>query len=221
MKRRVFFVIILISVLRFESFSQTAFENTLSLYQSKTGDQLLPFTGKKFMDPNYRYEDDQHMFFQSEEWQNGTLWYNDLKYINLSLKLDLVNDELILKDNYKSIELPKNYVEGFTINQHTFQKVNLSEGNFIYLQILAKNDKKVLFKKEQKKIEEDISRAAEGVKRSIKIKTYYFLQTSEGIFPLKTKKDFTNRLSSSFSKKNFQEEREKYLIQLLNNPSID
>ena len=68
-------------------------------------------------------------YFDSKDWQTGTVVYDGIQYENLMLLYDLVKDKLVLKrhDGF-GIEVRSEKVSHFTINNHHFIGVQETKG---------------------------------------------------------------------------------------------
>ncbi|WP_304235141.1 hypothetical protein [Jiulongibacter sediminis] len=199
------------------AFAQTAFENTLKLYQSEIGQQAHIYSGKQYKGYSFRIQNNAHAYFLSADWQKGRLWYKGLEYTDLSLKLDLVKQKLILKDDYRMIELATDLIDKFEIEEITFLKVSDSEKDPFFYQVLAENDESKLLKLTRKIIQEDITRAVEGVKRSIETENQYFINKEGALIPINKKKEAVAILGKEYSKKDFRTRPDEYLIELFKN----
>jgi hypothetical protein len=117
------------------------------------------FSGDEYVE-NYRVLNDRHKFFDSPNFNVGSIVYEGQPYFNLQLKYDLFEDQLLLKHQTPSISptlIVDSYkVSSFEINGHQFkniqQLINGSSKPLGFLEIILTNDSLVLYKKLKKRI---------------------------------------------------------------------
>jgi hypothetical protein len=120
-------------------------------------------------------------YFGSEEWQTGSVVYDNVLYTNLSMKYDLVADEVIVlhPNNYFGVTLSKEKVSAFDIGNQSF--IYLPRKNAYSLKpgyyALAASGIVSLLIKETKKIAEEISNEVNS--SFVDNKEYYVLQNGE------------------------------------------
>jgi hypothetical protein len=194
--------------------AQSAFENTLKLYQSEIGQKAQIYSGSQYKGYSFRIQNNAHAYFLSADWQKGKLWYNGLQYTDLLLKLDLVKQKLILKDDYRMIELASGMIDSFEINGNKFVILMTADKVSSFFEVLAKNGQTLLLKHYHKTIQEDITRAVEGVKRNISVENKYFLFKDDKLIALNKKKDAIAIFGKTFSKKDFKAKPDQHFIEL-------
>lgn len=212
-------VIFLLYLLTRTALAQSAFENTLKLYQSEVGQIAQIYSGKQYKGYSFRIENNAHAYFLTSGWHMGNLWYNGLQYVDLSLKFDLVKQKLILKDDYRMIELSSEFIDRFEIEGHNFIRLFGENKDPNLFEVLARKGQKQLLKQHRKTIQEDITRAVEGVKRNIMIQNEYFVYDSN-LISVNKKKEVTVVFGQGFSKKAFKANPDQYLVELFKNQSV-
>ena len=102
-------------------------------------------------------------YFGSGEWQKGSVIYKGIKLENVTMRLDVVTDELLIQypDQISAVILDKNYVKQFALAGHNFHKITADSTQDVtvsgYYEKL--NDGlAVAYAKRKKIIQENISR---------------------------------------------------------------
>lgn len=99
----------------------TFFDNLVGLESTKL------YNGNRYYDL-YKVSEDNHNFFNSPEYVKGNVIYDNESFYNIDLKYDALKDVLVSKlDDEKSfvnLELIKQKVKQFTINNHHFINVD-------------------------------------------------------------------------------------------------
>lgn len=117
------------------------------------------FNGLQYYD-KFQVKSDKHQFFKHKFFIYGSLLYNEQPYFDISLKYDVLADELLAK-NLEVINAPitllnKQFVDQFELNGHQFRNLefNLKEDKRItgFFEILLENKGISVFKKHTKKI---------------------------------------------------------------------
>lgn len=94
-----------------------------------TGDQSV-FNGLQFVDI-YRSDREDFRYFKLPGYQKGDILYVGQDYYNLDMKYDLVDDRVIVMSkgelNFLDIQLIREKVEHFQIQNHNFVFYNASE----------------------------------------------------------------------------------------------
>jgi hypothetical protein len=116
-------------------------------------------------------------YFESNEWQKGSVTYNNVLYKDLLLKYDQLKDELIVlhPNNFFALTLQSERVQSFTIGNHEFlyvpqnNKTGLKQSGFYHLLV---NGKLSVLVKRSKTIEEKTS--ANGIERNVIPKEQFY-----------------------------------------------
>ena len=101
-----------------------------------------------------------HKYYLTSEFLVGDVVYDDQPYFDIKMKYDIYNDELIVKlpirSGFSVIQLVKEKIEVFTINNRPFIRISersresLSEDHLGFYEILFKSDRIILYKKYKK-----------------------------------------------------------------------
>lgn len=102
-----------------------AVKNAIDYYNSVFAEQLHLYNGKEYVDYSRPFEEGQPYFLNSY-WNKGTVTYSGNNYSDVSIKYDLVSDDVIILASNKifKIRLLKENVARFSIAGHSF--INLS-----------------------------------------------------------------------------------------------
>ncbi|RYG38039.1 MAG: hypothetical protein EOO01_29865 [Chitinophagaceae bacterium] len=157
------------------AFHQQALHHVIKLYKDSLSESLQLYSGTEFT-AAYR-SSAGHPFFESTEAQPGDVIYNEIRYPGMSLKYDLVNDELVFINpgNDLNIILINQKVNGFTIRDHLFIHVRegVKETRFPgegFYELLYNGPVQVLLKRS--KLLRDAARP-EDPARFLQLNTYY------------------------------------------------
>lgn len=97
---------------------------------------------------------DKHKFFLSSNYLIANLNYEDEQYFGIEIKYDVFEDEILVKLN-TYIQLPKDQISSFSINEHSFTNINdkIATKNNLegFYEILLKNSLFNLYIKHKKK----------------------------------------------------------------------
>jgi hypothetical protein len=92
----------------------------VSQYTKERGGQAELYYGIEHI--GYSSKIEGFAYFQSPDWQKGSVVYNEVLYTDISLKYDMVADELVVlhANNYFPITLVSEKVQSFSIAGHDF-----------------------------------------------------------------------------------------------------
>ncbi len=87
------------------------------------------YLGKEYKE-NYKFKNGKHKFFEFNGFQKGSVVYNDQPYYGILLKLDVFENELLVKlpveKGIAAFTLIKDEVASFTIGNNRFIKIPLN-----------------------------------------------------------------------------------------------
>lgn len=153
------------------------------------------FEGEAYYDV-YNVRNDRHQFFESSRFQIGSATYNGQTYFNLTLKYDIFNDNVIVKNKevywvppmtFDSNLLPKFSIGG---NEFVNFKKSISDGDSGFFEIILKSNTYSLLKKHKKKL--FIKTENEILYHEFKDDYNYYLQKGAAFFKLKTAKELNS-----------------------------
>lgn len=176
---------------------QKSIEAVIDFYHQKQGPGSNLFNGPE-VDPYALNFYQSTPYFKDSSFMRGTVFYDQVEYRNVSLRYDLVRDDLILLhfDTIHQISLLKEKVDWFYLSGHHFINLNpdtintdLKEG---YYDELFKGKVSLLMKR-AKIAEEKIESGAVYLK--ISPKSSFYLLKDGTYFRIKNKNDLIRKLA--------------------------
>lgn len=162
----------------------------------------MPIFNGKIYNNHPKFKENKHAFFQSDHYAKGGIVYDGIFYPELSIKYDIIRDELLLlaPDHIEGIVLQQEHVNSFTLYEHQFINIKpetslkgISAG---YYDLLYKG-KICLLVKRQKEITEKIE---ERVENFISSKDSYYLLKDSSYQQISSKQDLLRLLKSTNDK---------------------
>jgi hypothetical protein len=186
-----------------------AIDYAVGLYEESAGIQNGLNNGTRYAIFPYKLEG--YPFFEAAGWSTGSITYEGMCYKGVQLMLDLVTGEVIVpyKDTY--MQLHKERIDSFTINQHHFVRISedtakaLDMAAGFYEQLYNNNDLQVLAKYSKNIQEEEIMNEKQHVVYS---KQSYYLRMGDKFHSADNERLVLNALKdknkdiSEFIKKN-------------------
>ena len=158
-----------------------AVANAIRVFANATGNQAGFYNGIQYRRyPNFIHSGQP--FFIADSLIAGTLTYNGVRYENVRLQLDEVNDELITTDlqGDNLVQLYKPKVGAFSIGPAAF--VNLTSASYPdagYYRVLYNGKSQVLVK-EKKSIQVKHGETNAETVRSVDASVDYYMKTAKG-----------------------------------------
>jgi hypothetical protein len=174
-------------------FYQKAVSNVVTGYHTAIADGSALFNGPKYSDwPKFR--DGGHAFFNTIIPSNCSIVYDKVFYPNVYLMYDEISGLVIVQDATRRIQLETDKVAEFTIWDNHFVHLKKDSSTTAampdgFYQILYESKAHRLLKREEKRVEEDIRSASEGIIRSILTKKLYFIQKKDVYYAVANKDD--------------------------------
>jgi hypothetical protein len=142
---------------------------------------------------------DGHPFFESPSPITGSIVYEGILYENVPLQFDMINELIIIRspDQRYQIQLFNERITGFDLLDHHFIRLikDSSNSDLIssgFYELLYERGTSV-FKKEKKKINENVSATA-GVTRTVLINDLFYLKKNGKYYYVKNKGAMMNIL---------------------------
>ena len=112
------------------SFRQEAISNLIQYYHTIIGLQAHLYNGPEYI-AYPRPFTEGHQFFQTDTFENGSVSYDGLQYLNVALKLDIIRDELVMLHplNRFSVNLIKEKIDSFSFAGHSFTNIRDSRSD--------------------------------------------------------------------------------------------
>ena len=105
-----------------------SFINAKAFFQNEIKEDAHLYTGKEFI--KYSVNIKGHPFFETDQMQTGTIFYDGTLYENVPLLFDIVSKQVIINryhDNLK-IKLLNQKIKYFTLAGHRFENIFSAEG---------------------------------------------------------------------------------------------
>lgn len=145
----------------------------------------------------YRTINERHKFFNSSDFQVGTLVYDEEFYPNVELKYDLFDDQLLFNAGYNfsvpTIVLFKDKVQRFTLGSQQFLQVNSGSTTDEfkgYFEVLMEKSGILLLKKNKKKRFKRIR--GKTIYYEFEAEAYYVMHYKDAYYRIDSKKDIAN-----------------------------
>jgi hypothetical protein len=140
-------------------FYSAAFSNAVDKFHQFRGDQSDLYNGIQFI--GYPKIVNGFPFFNSDNWETGTVLYDSILYSNINLKYELVKDQVVVRHpgDMNMILLFSPRIKSFTLGDKYFVYINQDDRNMLhtgFYQLLYKGPISV-FAKRVKIISETIT----------------------------------------------------------------
>ncbi len=155
----------------------------VALYQQFVDPPTGLYNGRMYVDYAYSIKEGSP-FFMDADFNTGSVIYDGVLYENVPLLYDVAAEELVIKDPFEiyKLSLINERVSSFLVLGHKFERL---EQNSLNQSVISTGFYDVLYdgnisvyKKEKKRIQEDVS-FSEGLKRFIvETNAYYFKKDS-------------------------------------------
>lgn len=192
-----------------DSSASLAVKNAVTFYNTVFTEQLHLYNGKEYVDYPQAFDEGQP-YFLHDGWNKGTVNYNGNTYTNVSLKYDLVSDDLVILafNKVSKIRLVKENVARFTLAEHSFIHIigdSLRTGNMDpgFYHVIA-DGRVALLARRTKNIQTYLK---ETVELKVFNKEHYYLKKNSAYFPVNTKNDLFDQLGDK------KKELQKYIKQ--------
>ncbi len=193
--------------------SEPAFKNAVAFYNNSFGPDLHLFSGKEYLDYNFRFSQG-HPYFQTTTFSKGTITYQGSTYEEVPMLYNLETDNVIILNHSGTakIQLIKEKVSSFSLSGHSFINICndslLSQGlRYGFYDILA-TGKTTLLARRTKNIQ---IVAQDIVEIKVLAKDYFYLQNNNIYSVIRSKKGLLNLLS----------DRKKEIRQFVKQNNID
>lgn len=212
------------------AFSQTNSENNIyETYDKIVGlDNTGLYNGTEFTDA-FLNTDGSYRYFKGFDYSKGSVIYNGQKYVNVSLKYDLLEDNLLVRsdDNLSifNVKLIPEFVNSFSIYNNNFVRLtstnlNISGSGFFESAYIGK-DLSLYIKHTKKKKDKALK---SGIQYKFSEVNFYVLKTNGKYHLVNSEKDIEKILPEkkeeirSFSKSYnalYKSNRDSYMAKLV------
>jgi hypothetical protein len=169
----------------------TAVKNIIATYHKNIGDQTGKYNGSQNAGYTVSFYEG-HPYFFKHELSKGSITYDNVVFDNIELLYDEAKDWVILQDSTHRIQLVSQRLQGFTIFDQPFVRLEKDANTPIlasgFFQLLYDGDIK-LYKKEVKIITEKFTYTPELSVLFEKV-NYYYIKKGNRFYPIVKKKDF-------------------------------
>ena len=166
--------------------------NAISYYHNVVGEQSGLYTGLRH-EP-YLSGISGSAYFQTDQWQQGSVVFDQVVYRNIPMLYDVVRDELVILSPGKQvgINLVSNRIDRFFLFGHTFINVTANRSiNGFY--DLLRNGKTAVLVKRKKIIQENTS--GKDILRRFLSEDKYYLRKGDEYFAIRSMKNILDALN--------------------------
>ena len=202
-----------------------AINNVIATYHKNIGDQTGKYNGSQNVAYTVSFYEG-HPYFFKHELSKGSITYDNVIFENVDLLYDEAKDWVILQDSTHRIQLVSQRLQGFTIFDQPFVRLEKDANTPIvssgFYQVLY-DGKVKLYKKEVKIITEKFTNTPE-LKVLFEKLNYYYIKKAGRFYPIVKKKDFLKILNDkgkeltefiSDEKLNFRKDKDNTLTKLV------
>jgi hypothetical protein len=105
-----------------------ATDHAKNIYLQSTKDHSNLYNGKEYIAFKKKMPEVGTLFFHSDDWMEGTVFYDGELYDNAPMRLDLLHEKLLVENkSHGQIELISEKVKYFALDGHTFLGSNNNE----------------------------------------------------------------------------------------------
>jgi hypothetical protein len=105
------------------TFVEAAVKNVTRLYTHSIKGQTILYNGSEYREPEQT--DEEHPFFESNDWVYGSVTYFGEKFDNVPLLYDICTQKVVTENYYNAQEVALVYekLSQFSLSSHTFIKI--------------------------------------------------------------------------------------------------
>jgi hypothetical protein len=207
------------------SFLIRAKENTVNLYQQQLGNRSGLINGSQYLGYSFSFASG-HPYFYNDTSNTGSILYDKVDYHDIQLRYDEIAEVVICFQTYRSVQLISEKIAWFNILNHHFERIvqdslNATIPKTGFYERLFQG-KISVYKKETKKIQEDLRPMGSDIIRTIETKTLYLIKKNNAYYPVNNKKSLLNIYSDKkneidrYIKKNkfkYKKNKENMIVQ--------
>ncbi len=208
-------------------FVKAAVEQAKEVYDLSTQHYSHLYNGKEYIAFKKKMPEVGTPFFQSEEWEEGKVFYEGELYEKVSMRYDLLQEKLVIEHKGQGeIELISELIKYFVIAGHTFARLDDKMGNKTspnpgFYDELYSNTSKVYAKR--LKVTEERIETQVSIILTFKEKNSYYILKNGSYYSVSNKssalKVFGDQKSAirkfiSKNKINFRNNRESALVKI-------
>jgi hypothetical protein len=173
-------------------FYKTSINNTVQIFHQNISKQSGIYNGKQYGGYPFSFKEG-HPFFLTEEFNTGSLVYDNIGYPDLQLLYDELSDVVIFQNKERRIALLNERISSFSILNYNFVRIVVADTDHVtplktgFYNLLYDGKTQVL-KQEVKKMIEEAKSSVEGVYHFIQIKNLYYIKKEGKYYSIKNKK---------------------------------
>jgi len=116
--------------------AESALRATIKLYDLAMGENSHLYNGREFINPFEKKEAKGHIYFITDDWQDGFILYAGQLYEHVSLRFDVFQNKVIVEHprSHREIELDSKKISYFGLNEQRFVRLTSPTEGF-YAQI--------------------------------------------------------------------------------------
>lgn len=173
----------------------SSFQRAVNLYHRFLSPETGLYDGSEYAyNAYYPFTiNEGHPFFQSKNFDTGSVFYNNVLYEKVPLLFDIIKEEVLIHDPTRIyiIRLNNESIRWFTIWGHTFIRLKMDSNNNTLLHtgfydVLYKGNT-VLYKKVSKIFKEN-SASSTGINKYVVELDEYFIKKNKKYYKVKNKK---------------------------------
>ncbi len=105
--------------------AESALRSTIKLYDLAMGENSHLYNGREFINPFERKEANGHIYYITDEWQDGFIYYAGQLYEHVSLRFDVFQNKVIVEHprSHREIELDSKKISSFGLNGLKFVRL--------------------------------------------------------------------------------------------------
>jgi hypothetical protein len=173
-----------------------ATQNAKTIFYQSLGDASPLYNGQQYAGYPFRFTEG-HPFFSSDEPLNGSVFYDGIRFDNLPLQFDELQNTVLLMDPRHPIELINSKIAGFSLAGHQFthllnDTLNMNAPSEGFYEVLYAGPSTV-YKKETKN-KQEVIRSAEGVQYFIERKLRYYITKGNRYYAVNNRNDLADVL---------------------------
>jgi hypothetical protein len=172
------------------AFLARAQQNAMKIYVAAIGDQANLYNGVQYLDYVTSADTEGHPYFKSDDFADGSVYYDSGLYSNIPMMYDLIKDKLVLDQPFShfKMELISEKVKSFDLSGHHFERLarakNDSSISTGFYDLLYNGNVKVYAKRHKERKETALST---GIKVEYLDKDQLFIYKDGQYFHVKSK----------------------------------
>ena len=132
-----------------------AYANSQTIYYQSRNLELGLYNGISYKEYAVHQNDEGQPYFKTDQWVEGDLFYNGVRYEKVPMLYDVVNDKVVI-DHLGKLELISEKIKYFVIKNHRFVHLSVPVGSAIrtgFFELLYDGHSKLYAKWQKKRIE--------------------------------------------------------------------